>query len=233
MDVPRRRSRGAEGVSAPTVRVAVLSDDRLFSEGLLRILETDKTLLAVGLDDATGLPRALRTPRVDILLLDSRLKGALVMCTTFMRDNGPMVMFVAADDDDGWAARALDAGARGILSHTTCAKEMLRAIRCVCDGEIWARRRVLTSRIDQLSGAKRAGDEPFAQKLSLRESEVVRHVATGLCNKELADRLAISQATVKVHLTHIFQKLGVQSRAELVAAYHGVINTPTSQPATT
>ena len=230
MDVPRRRSRGAESLSlSPAkVRVAVLSDDRLFSEGLLRILSTDETLLTIGLDETTGLPRALRAPRVDILLLDSRLKGALVMCTTFIRDDGPTVIFVAADDDDSWISRALDSGARGVLSRTTQAKDLLRAIHRVMSGEIWAPRRVLTARIDQLSGVKRAGEPVFAEKLSLRENEVVRHVATGLCNKELADRLAISQATVKVHLTHIFQKLGVQSRAELVAAYHGVIHAPTT-----
>jgi len=59
--------------------------------------------------------------------------------------------------------------------------------------------------------------------LSSREKEVLRHAATGLSNKELAERLAISEATVKVHLTHIFQKLGVRGRAELAAVYHGLL----------
>lgn len=228
MDIANRQARGLEPLSAAKVRVAVLTDDRLFSEGLLRILSTETSLIPIGLDEATGLPRALRTPRVDILLLDSRLKGSFVMCTTFMRDNGPMVIFVAAEDDAAWAARALDAGARGLLSRRATHDDLLRAIRAVTDGQIWAPRRVLAARIDQLAGARAPGEALIAQKLSVRETEVVRHVATGLCNKELATRLAISQATVKVHLTHIFQKLGVQSRAELVAAYHGVIHAPTS-----
>jgi DNA-binding NarL/FixJ family response regulator len=227
MDVPRLRMRGADP-ALPKVRVAVLSDDRLFSEGLLRILATDDSLIAIGLDEATGLPRAIRSPRVDILLLDSRFKGSLVMCTTFMRDDGPSVIFVAAEDDATWSARALDAGARGLLSRRSTHDDLLRAIRAVIDGQIWAPRRVLAARIDQLSGAKAPGEALIAQKLSMRESEVVRHVATGLCNKDLAMRLAISQATVKVHLTHIFQKLGVQSRSELVAAYHGIIHAPTT-----
>jgi len=228
MDTPRRSTRGTDIALMPHVRIAVLSDDRLFSEGLLRILETDRTLIPIGLDDATGLPRALRTPRADILLLDSRLKGSLVMCTTFMRDHGPLVVLVAAEEDAAWAARALDAGARGLLTRHSTHEDLLRAIRAVIDGQIWAPRRVLAARIDQLSGVKAPGEALIAQKLSVRESEVVRHVATGLCNKDLAMRLAISQATVKVHLTHIFQKLGVQSRAELVAAYHGVIHAPTT-----
>jgi DNA-binding NarL/FixJ family response regulator len=223
MEFPLRSARGAEASPVPRIRVAVLSDDRLFSEGLLRMLATDESLIPIGLDDTTGLPRALRSPRVDILLLDSRLKGSLIMCTTFMRDQGPSVVFVAADDDGSWAARALDAGARGLLSRRSTRDDLLRAIRAVIDGQIWAPRRVLAARIDQLSGTKAPGESLMTEKLSVRESEVVRHVATGLCNKDLASRLEISQATVKVHLTHIFQKLGVNSRAELVAAYHGVI----------
>jgi DNA-binding NarL/FixJ family response regulator len=75
---------------------------------------------------------------------------------------------------------------------------------------------------------KRSGEVILEHRLSTRETEVFRHAATGVGNKELADRLAISQATVKVHLTHIFQKLGVQSRAELAAAYHGLIASNTT-----
>ena len=62
------------------------------------------------------------------------------------------------------------------------------------------------------------------QALSARERDVFRLAAGGLGNKALAERLAISEATVKVHLTHIFQKLGVRGRSELAAAYHGLLN---------
>jgi len=72
------------------------------------------------------------------------------------------------------------------------------------------------------SGAVRVGD-PSLKRLSDREREVFRHAATGLSNRELAKRLAISQATVKAHLTSIFQKLGLRGRAELAAAYHGML----------
>ena len=225
MDVPRRRARSAETPSLSRVCVAVLTDDRLFAEGLLRMLSSDRSFLAIGIDDSTGFPRALRTPRADILLLDSRMKGALALCSAFGRDGGPAVILVAAIDDDVWATKALEAGARGILPRESRRKDMVLAIRAVCRGEIWAKRRVLAARIDQLTGVKGTAEMLLTERLSLRETEVFRHAATGLCNKELADRLAISQATVKVHLTHIFQKLGVQSRAELAAAYHGIIVT--------
>ena len=69
----------------------------------------------------------------------------------------------------------------------------------------------------------RPAGESLVGRLSKRESEIFRHAAAGLSNKELADRLAISQATVKAHLTRIFQKLGLRRRTGLAAAYHGLI----------
>jgi DNA-binding CsgD family transcriptional regulator len=71
------------------------------------------------------------------------------------------------------------------------------------------------------SGTRRAGSAMLERQLSRREREIFREAATGLGNKELAARLDIGEATVKAHLTHIFQKLGVRGRAELAAVYYG------------
>ncbi len=199
------------------VSVTVLTDDRLFSDGLLRILGADATLRIVTMQDAA-----------DIILVDGRMDGALHstirMCAAFKRDAGPAVIFVAAPDDDDWALEALAAGARGILLRNATTADMTMAIRMVSDGVIWARRRVISARLDHLDGSgTRAADRTLEKRLSIREREVFRQAATGLGNKQLARRLDISEATVKVHLTHIFQKLGVRGRAELAAAYHGIL----------
>jgi DNA-binding CsgD family transcriptional regulator len=77
-------------------------------------------------------------------------------------------------------------------------------------------------KLTRTSAADRAADPSVARALSLREREVFRHAAIGLSNKEVADRLEISRATVKAHLTQIFQKLGVSGRAQLAAVYHGL-----------
>src|SRR5207253_2796704 len=69
--------------------------------------------------------------------------------------------------------------------------------------------------------AKSPSEPEIVDRLSNREREVFRHTAVGLGNKEVATRLSISEATVKVHLTHIFQKLGLRGRGELAAAYFG------------
>ena len=117
------------------------------------------------------------------------------------------------------------AGARGILTRRRTATISINAIRVVHAGGIWARRRWLNACVLHVVGASKhrmATQDTVDTRLSRREREVLQHAATGVGNKELADRLSISEATVKVHLTHIFQKLGVPGRAALAAAYHQV-----------
>ena len=198
-------------VAVSVIRLVLLSDDHLFTEGLRYILGTVDWIDVVDRDG-------------DVALIDSRSPGAVAVCAAFFHDRRPHVIFVAAPDDDRWAATAMDAGARGILHKRARAEEMLSAIREVGQGLMWIPRRLLVARIDHLmGGAKKNDGSEMQSRLSIREHQVFEHAARGLGNKELADFLAISEATVKVHLTHIFQKLGVRSRSELAAMYHGVI----------
>jgi DNA-binding NarL/FixJ family response regulator len=216
----------------PVIRTAVISDDRLLREGLVRILSGGTSFSIVGQHDRPTFDAALRAAQPDVLLVDSRMEGALGLCAALRPEGGPAVILLAADEDDDFAGRALDAGARGILVRTAGSADLVKAVRVVSQGEIWARRHVITTRMEHLAvnGLKRPGESSLTQELlSGREREVLLHTATGLSNKELADRLGISEGTVKAHLTRIFQKLGVRGRAELAAAYHGIIPPP-SQP---
>jgi DNA-binding NarL/FixJ family response regulator len=210
----------------PVVRIAVISDDRLFREGLVRILSGEASFSVVGQHDQPTLGAAVRAAQPDVLLVDSRMEGALDFCAALRREGSPVVILMAADEDDGFALRALDAGARGILDKNARAEDLVKAVRIVRDGQIWARRHVLEAWVQHLAGVSRGSrtsESSLEQRLSSREREIFRHAATGLSNKELAERLAISQATVKAHLTSIFQKLGLHGRAELAAAYHGLM----------
>jgi DNA-binding NarL/FixJ family response regulator len=207
------------------VRIAILSDDPLLSESLLRIFAVEPSFVVVGKGDRAAFGPPLRTAGPQVLLVDSRMEGALALCEDLRHPGGPAVIFMAAQDDDGWAMSALEAGARGILAKSARAEDVVKAVRVVSEGQVWAPRHVLAGRMEHLatgSVAVRAG-QPNLDRLSDREREVFRHAATGLSNKELAKRLAISQATVKAHLTSIFQKLGLRGRAELAAAYHGML----------
>lgn len=209
-----------------SVRVAILSDDRRLCGRLLGIAGAQASLQVVGHYQRDALRPSLRGAGPDILLVDSRLEGALGLCAVLKDEGGPAVIFTAVRDDDDWIRRALEAGARGILAKSAQADDIVKAIRLVHEGQIWARRRVLEECLERLTSAsvaRLAGETVLELRLSGREREVFRHAAAGLSNKEVADRLAISQATVKAHLTRIFQKLGLHRRSELVAAYHGLI----------
>jgi len=207
------------------VNITLYSDDRLFREGLVRILAGD----AIAIDSADAAERASHGPRParpGVALIDSRMDGALGLCADLRRTGGVSVIFVAAPDEGAWAQEALFAGARGILVKSAPPEQLRHALEVVQGGGIWAPRRLLAQCIERLtrvSSGSRSEHVVLERKLSTREREVFRHAAAGLSNKEVADRLSISRATVKAHLTQIFQKLGVTGRSQLAAVYHGLV----------
>ena len=213
------------------VRIAILSGDRLFADGLARIVKTDEGFAVAGATESRDGLQAVLSSRPHILIIDSTLANAIVLCARasggLRRAAGaPSVVFVAAPDDDDWAIEALIAGARGILGKQTAPEDLHKALRAVSEGQIWSRRRVLTTWLARLT-ASPAPNSVFScelhELLSDREREVFRHAATGMGNKELAVALSISEATIKVHLTRIFTKLGLRGRGELAAAYYGLL----------
>jgi DNA-binding NarL/FixJ family response regulator len=212
------------------VRIAILSADRRLCDRLLGIAVAQASLEVVGRDERATLRPSLRAAHPDVLLVDSRLEGALGLCVVLKNEGGPAVIFTAVRDDDDWVRRALEAGARGFLAKSVRAEDIVKAIRIVHEGQIWVRRRVLEECLERLTSAsiaRLAGEAILELRLSRREREVFQQAATGLSNKQVAERLAISEATVKTHLSRIFQKLGLRRRSELVAAHHGLIRPET------
>ena len=216
------KSAGPSSASPSTaIRVALVSDSALFRSGLRSILETYPAVTLVG--EASALP-ARELMRADILLVDAQVVGALTACAG-LRQTGarPWVVLAGADPDDGWAVQALKCGARGILTKSATVEALLKAIRVVHQGQVWASRRVLTLAVEELT-TRSAGAVPaesaLQSRLSRREQDIAQLIASGLSNQEVGRRLAISEATVKAHLTHIFQKLMLRGRGQLAALYH-------------
>jgi DNA-binding NarL/FixJ family response regulator len=204
--MPEDRNEHHEQVPADIVRIAVFTDERLLLEGLERLLRAETSVeLVTSCEDA------------DVILIDSAAHSFWETTA----DGNRAVVLVAAPDDDCWAIDALKRGARGIVPRAAGLDETVRAARAVRDGVIWARRTVLSGYIDYLTGTTSREYEELEHCLSPREREVMRGAVSGLGNKEVAARLSISESTVKVHLTHIFRKLGVQGRTQLAAAWAG------------
>ena len=202
------------------IRVSIFSDDPFFREGLRQIVHSEPAFTVV--DGDPPVRDGIRPGAADVLLVDSRTEGVLDHCAGLKADP-PFLIFVSVPND-GWAVDALAAGARGIVRKEDAITDVVRAIRVVVGGGVWAPRRVVVDAwLQRRGGVPDARSSAIEQRLSARECEVARCVAAGMSNKELADRLHISPATVKAHLTHIFQKVGVQGRGELTAAYHGTL----------
>lgn len=213
-----------EPVSVDGIRLAIFSDNRLFSDGLQRILAGTPSLVVVGDGDDGAVRPLIRDASPHILLGDARMQAALGLCAELRQDpRCPRIILLGAEADEEWAVRALVAGARGILTKSAGAEQLIKAIRVVHEGQIWANKKVVARLVEQvalLSGATRGERALRAERLSRREQEIGRLAADGLSNREIAGQLTISQATVKAHLTRIFRKLGVRDRTQLAARYH-------------
>ena len=209
------------------VRIALLSDDRLLCDGIVRILQSETSFDVTVCDTVATLQAAAREGHVDVLLVDSRIDSAVAIAGA--GTIAPSSLLSAAPDDAAWCGEALCAGASGVLPKQAGGETLISAVRAVADGSVWAPRRVMAECIRHLvtaSMARRDGTATLDRHLSRREREIFHHAAVGLGNKEIARRLAIGEATVKAHLTSIFQKLGVRGRAELAALYHRVVPHP-------
>ena len=223
----------ASTVTSTAIRIALLSDSVLFRSGLRRLLGADGSFLVVGEITAPPMREVLRSSVPQILLVDAQIAGALEICRE-LRLNGvrPWVILAGADRDERWAVEALKTGVRGILPKSATVENLLKAIRVVHQGEVWASNRVVALTVSELAARSvnpGAGKLAFRERLSAREQEIVHLVVDGLSNLEAASRLGITEATVKAHLTHIFQKLALRGRAQLAARYHGRLSAPSGR----
>ncbi len=215
----------ASTIASTTIRVALLSESALFRSGLRRLLGTDRSVLVVGEVTAPPVRELLRSRFPQILLVDAQIEGALDFCRE-LRLNGvrPWVILAGADRDERWDVEALKTGVRGILPKSATVENLLKAIRVVHQGELWASKRVIALTVEELAARSvnpPVGKLAFGERLSPREREIVQLIVGGLSNLEAANRLGITEATVKAHLTHIFQKLALRGRAQLAARYNG------------
>ena len=197
------------------IRVLVVDDHPVVRHGLTAIMGYEPDIEVVG-DAADGeeAVRLILERRPDVVLLDLRLPkldGVEVMRQ--VRAQAPQVRFLVLTtyDTDEYIGPALAAGAQGYLLKDALPDELARGVRAVMRGAAALEPEVAARLLERMAEGER-GDE-----LSERELEVLRLLVAGASNKSIAAQLSLSENTIKTHISRIFAKLGVQSRAEAVA----------------
>ena len=184
-------------------------------ENLFR-LEKDFKVVARCLDGEEAV-KAVRKHKPDVLVLDIRMPGtdglSLLRGMRKEKLSTRVVLLTGALDEDE-LAEAVRLGVRGLVLKEMAPKLLVQCIRQVHAGELWLEKRSVTSALEKLL-QREAGQREVALLLTPREIEIVKQVAAGLRNIEIAKRLFISEGTVKMHLHNIYQKLGVDSRTKL------------------
>jgi DNA-binding NarL/FixJ family response regulator len=195
------------------IRVLIVDDHPIVREGVTAVLQREPDLVVVGA--ASGIDEGLRLlaeTGPDVVLLDLKMPGgAGADSVARFAHERPAVLVFTAHDSDAEVFTAIRGGARGYLLKGAPAGEIAHAIRQVHAGESYLSPRIAATLVRDAARPGAAGT------LTPRERGVLRLVAAGLSNRQIAGALSISERTVKFHVTAIFNKLGADNRAQAVA----------------
>ncbi len=209
------------------IRVAIADDHPIVRDGLKKLLALESDVEVIGeAGDGRAVIELVQQTDPDVLLLDLRmpnLDGLQALQTIQQTNKRTRVIILTASDDKNEFVQAMKLGCSGIVLKQTAPDLIVKSIRKVYSGEIWldshttaAVMRQFASPGAELSGQGSAsGKQRERSPLSTREREIVAYVAQGYKNKEMAEKMFISEQTVKNHLHNIFDKLGVSDRLEL------------------
>src|SRR4249920_896757 len=226
----------------PKIRIVVADDHPIFRDGLCRLLALEEDFEVVAqAQDGRQVLDVLQQHEPDILLLDLKMPGLDGLATLQRLQaarNKTRVIVLTASDDKNEFVQAMKPGTSGIVLKQTATELLIKSIRKVHAGEIWLDSHTTAAVIrtfvaadetapaapqQQLASAPRDRER---SPLSQREREIVALVAQGFKNKEMAEKMFISEQTVKNHLHNIFDKLGVSDRLELALyAIHNNLHT--------
>ena len=188
------------------LRLIIADDHALFRQGLRSLLELEGLEVVAEVEQADRLEAALAANPCDLILLDLQM-GQWSMDQIPELSRKTAVIVLTANESVEIGMTALRLGARAIVQKRFAIETLMTAIQAVADGLVWMP--------PAMQAALIRHDGPAAKKLTRRESEIVRYVAIGMRNAEIAARLSLSESTVKTHLTNIFQKLAIRDRIEL------------------
>ena len=212
------------------IRVVVCDDQEVVREGLRAIVGTAPGLEVVGVagDGAEVVELVART-HPDVVLMDLNMPGVTgVQATRVLREKFPAVkvLVLTTYDADEWVFDAIRAGASGYLLKDAPRADLIGAIEGTAAGKTFVDPSIAGKLLTQVATPAVARDTALANALSGRERDVLRLLAQGLTNAEIAGQLFLSEGTIRNYVSAIFEKLGVsdRTRAALIAVRHGLVD---------
>jgi len=200
------------------IRLVIADDHALFRGGLKSLLRRQRDIQVVGeAETAAALIATVAETSCDILLLDLQMERWALDDIRHLAALTKVIVLTASESVEN-AIAAMRLGARAVVQKRFAVQTLVEAIHAVAEGLVWMPPSLQAEVASQWTS-------PASKLLTSRETEIVQHVAGGLRNAEIAQRLAITEATVKAHLNNIFDKLGLRDRVELAvyALRHGLV----------
>jgi DNA-binding NarL/FixJ family response regulator len=211
----------SDGLGSPArLRLVVVDDHAVLREGLAAILDAEDDIEVVGQGgSAEDALRLVQNHRPDIILLDIDMPGGGLEASRRISNEFPetRIVILTASQDDDHLMSALSSGARAYVLKGVGARDLLRIVRAVASGESYVPPALAAGLLMGMQGGKvalgKSTADPLAE-LTHRERDILDHLAVGLSNKEIGQKLFLSEKTVKHHITNILQKLQVRNRVE-------------------
>jgi DNA-binding NarL/FixJ family response regulator len=230
-----------QGPEGETIRVLVVDDTRIHTQLLAEALRRDQQLdVRSPAVPSRDLAETVKQQHIHIIVLSSNIDEEPLLGFELLRQvraTNPQILAIMLLDSSKreTVLQAFHAGARGIFSRHDSVESLSRCIRSVYQGQIWANSEQVGFAVEALAASPvvRAVDANGLSLLSKREMDVVRSLAEGLTNREIAERLGLSQHTIKNYLFRVYDKLGVSSRLELLFMTLTQTVSPQSGPTST
>ncbi|MER5932259.1 response regulator transcription factor [Streptomyces sp. NPDC002054] len=214
-------------MSRPPLRIVLADDERMVRTALRVILDAEEDLTVVGeaVDGAEAVSQ-VRALAPDVVLMDVRMPGIDGIRATEQilatMPEPPRIVVVTTFENDSYVYGALRAGASGFLLKRADPEELVGAVRLVARGDCLLFPAAVRALADRHAAAAPPAAAPWVDRLTDREADVLRLMATGLSNHEMSERLGVGPQTVKSHVAGVLSKTGSRDRTQaVIAAYEG------------